>query len=152
MKIAYLEINSWVGISFNAEHIYGKLHIDGETIELERKISKEEADILNRKDAASLGESFFNLKEGDYTIRYNDESELVKDAIKNAIERDVDVLIEGCPVYVEPQKVLYSKTFSMFDANEIFNKFDRLSWDKENEEEEKNFLSKKWFKLTKINS
>ena len=49
MRLIYLQLSTWQGISIGAEHWYGKL-VDGDTgnsVELERKLTAHEARTMN---------------------------------------------------------------------------------------------------------
>ena len=147
MNIAYLDITSWVGYSFEASHYYGKLKdrtrgkfLDN-WIELERQLTAADIKAFNKEDRS------FRYEVGDLTTRFNSEQSVIDKALSMVEELEIDVLYEGDPTYAEPQKIIFSNTgFDINKANEIFEKFDVLDWDKN--EEEKEVTQKQWTKIT----
>ena len=99
MKIAYLEISNWTGLSLGAVHYYGKLVCDGQRIQLKKELSRAEALFLSRD---------WHWEKGDTTERFCMKGELKDLAIRTWRDHfpDAIMLIEGRAWLVEPQHVL----------------------------------------------
>lgn len=112
-KTYHLEISTFRGISFGAEHWYGNLSYydeDGEyqRDQIEKQFDMEEAKKLDIKDkgrgtyarAVRLGTNFTN--------RFNSKEELRKKAVEIVKSFGGELLVEGNQCYVEPKPVLYT--------------------------------------------
>lgn len=104
--IVCLEVSSWVGISIGASHCYGHLkgYNGGEfrCHEISRKLSDQEAKILNEIDRHE------SYEEGSETERFNDEQSVINEAVK--IWRDffpnAKILVNGQFAILEPKTIL----------------------------------------------
>lgn len=96
--IVYLEISSFEGISIGATHYYGKLINNTERIELAKKITKSNID--------SFKCDYYNI--GDYTERFLNEEEVIKNAKKNWKKYfpNAIVLIKGFKSILDPQECI----------------------------------------------
>lgn len=107
MKVAYVVVSSYVGISIGAEHLYADLRINGgENIRLERVMGLEEAKRLDEKDqSGGIWECLVTDGDGK-TERFNSMAEIKAEAIPLAKQMGIDWLEAGNPIYVEPVKIL----------------------------------------------
>jgi len=107
MKIAYLEITTWLG-SIGAEHYYGKIVSEGEDdVKLTYRLSKKQAKYLTGKDLGLLGESRY--KRGQEVDRFESEEAALsaaKDYWKEHLMDQGYVLIKGRSSYMSCQKLI----------------------------------------------
>ncbi|KKM21873.1 hypothetical protein LCGC14_1266330 [marine sediment metagenome] len=101
MSIAYLEISSFIGTSFDATHYYGKLvNSDGESVELYKTLSIQEARQRTTSD--------YEYQEGWRTSAFDTRDEIIQCALKvykNHIP-DARCLILGYRYIGEPQFII----------------------------------------------
>lgn len=94
-----------------------------EDVELKRKIDKEEAEYLNEKD----GSINMGLKEGDETIRFRTEEEVIdaaKKAFREFFDKDADCLVEDDGPYCEPD--------IMFDGpTELVERYNAMEYEEQ---------------------
>lgn len=123
MKIVYLSISSWQGISIGAEHYYGKLHFnhDVEDVELKRTLNKQAANELT-KTHSRIGMSI-DYEEGEETISWNGVQSIV-DYAKTVYKKHfpgADVLVIGDYVNCEPKEWVDGGDFEIKkDMNNFF--------------------------------
>ena len=106
--ITYLHITTWSGITFMASHYYGKLyHGSDSTFELCKKLTKKQADDLNKRDVIGCIASY---SAGDMTQRFDTEDEIIKIAKKEYKKRfpKSNVLVLGNPIGNKIKRVLES--------------------------------------------
>lgn len=103
-----LEISTWCGMSFGAEHYYGTLkgYIKGEMVhrDIEKTLTVKEANYLSKKDD-------WKYKVGNKTNRFTSKDEIRKIALKEwkKLFPNGSVLLEGSVSSAEPMKVLWTK-------------------------------------------
>jgi hypothetical protein len=122
-----LEISTWAGMSFGAEHYYGALvgYINGEYTkkDIQKAMSKEKAKKLCEKD------DWKYYKEGSLTNRFDTKQEIREVALATwqAIFPDAKALLEGHFSSAEPMKVLWVKNSEYKDEmNKIWEKNERI--------------------------
>ena len=101
-NVTHLDISTWEGMSFDATHYYGKLYNGDEVVQVERRLSKKDADKLNEKDKCCT------YKDGMTTDRFDFEEDIIefsKKIYKGRFPKS-NVLLLGSPVYYEPMVVL----------------------------------------------
>ena len=133
LKIVYLEISSWAGVSLNAEHYYGKLvghDADGEylSFEMEWPLSQKMATQLNKKDSIR-GTDHFRHKSGNPTYRFDTSDEVKEWAISTWRDRftDSDLLIDGSDCINEPKEALDGDDAELILViNDLFTKYEKL--------------------------
>jgi len=149
---AYLHITSWAGYCAGAIHAYGSIDFQDTKYELTRKISKEEADLLNKKDGYGA-----TYRKGTTTSRFNDYDHVTKEA-KSFFKRILRplgaiYLIKGhntaspnpiilAPSLSDPTIKLINKLTKQYDALYEPNRFSPKN------EKEEDRLWKEWIKLT----
>jgi len=146
--IAHLNITTWLEHDANAEHYYGKLtwpESDFNGHQLQHILTAREAAYLNKK----IGRLGLNAEygAGGEHSGFNSEAAVRKAALEKYKELcpDADFLIEGDPVYAEPQQILAGDETIMAAANELYEEFEALN----GYADPKNYakasdLSKKW--------
>ncbi len=102
LKVVYLDISSWRGISIGASHWYGKLVCGKERIELYRVLTAVGAREMNRR----WGRETF--EKDDTCKSFESERDIINLARATFKKhfKGASVLILGSPVYADPQKVL----------------------------------------------
>ena len=122
-KYVVLEISTWGGVSFNAEHYYGSLvgYINNEytKYDVEKKMSKKDAQILGKKD------DWDYYKAGSFTNRFDDPDEIKKVALDQWMDKfpQALALLKGHFSSAEPQEVLWVKNSEyLYELNEIWKK------------------------------
>jgi len=140
---AYIEISSWIGYSHDAVHVYAKLVVDSDRIEIETPLNQKEVNYLNRK------ENYEAYKKGDLSTRFRSEKDVVSTVLKSYLTKNIDFIMLGSPIIAEPQKIVYVRNnkFDIEVANDIWKEFDPLDWDEN--EKEKELLWERWFKYVK---
>lgn len=107
--IAIVNITSFRGVSVEAVHYYGYLHIIGlENIELFRTI--------NENDLNNYPDRFYGYEVGDLTRCFNTWRDVVVAAGEKAREKDVDlkdVVVEGIP---NIGRISYNKALTPLDT------------------------------------
>lgn len=103
-EVIYLHIRSYQGVSYGAEHYYGKLrgsNRDEEDMEIRRIMSKRVAQKLSKKDD-------WKHEAGDETYRFDSEQAIIKIALATYKEHfpHAKLLILGYCYYAEPQLIL----------------------------------------------
>ena len=135
MKIVYLVISSWTGISIEAEHFYGKLIFRDkyetiQEIELKRKLSLKEAKLLDKKDDCHTWQI---LRE---TERFNSTNDIQKLAIKTykKLFPSAEILIEGRSSVAEPQPILAGNLKLKKEINKLNKRANEIGrWDNKKE-------------------
>lgn len=123
-KVVYLEITTWAGISFGAEHYYGKLISCGKewkTVEVSRKMTAKEARVLSKKDD-------FEWKAGSELSRFDTKDD-VRETAKKIYRKEFPsaiVLLEGNPAYVKPKRVLDGSVELILLSAELLRKFEAI--------------------------
>ena len=104
MKVAYLNISTWEGISVGACHFYGSLSCGKKTIDIERVLTKSTASRLNQKRAKDL----LPYEKGSETALFLSSASVRRRAIATFREHfpKANILVEGRRSVVEPQPVL----------------------------------------------
>ena len=106
---AWLSISSWVGISADAEHYYGKIRFsvpkNTESIELKKSLSQKETIHLNKKDGCY---EFHRYKPGDEINRFETEEDLIANGINLFKEKYPDgILFKGDGCSLSAQLLFY---------------------------------------------
>ena len=109
-KTAHVEISSFRGISFGAEHYYAKFitgYDDGDINEkLKRKLDLKEAKKLDIKDQTG-GVWEDHVLDGDgLTERFNTKEEIYQAAIKVAEEHNIDLVVVGERSSIEAKRII----------------------------------------------
>jgi len=147
MKIAYVEILTWGGISLGAFHCYGTLWFGDKHIKLMKVLSRSEADALNDKDRIK----FKGYKAGYESERFDSEEEIKKLAIETYKTHfpKAEVLIEGRGSCLDPQEIVDGPPEFMKSGNKLFVRSEEIGG-YEGDEEEMEKISKQWMKLVKF--
>ena len=126
--IIHLNISSWVGLSIGAVHTYGKLYFKDDRVEIKKKLTQIEADILNIKEDTK---TFGGYQEGDMCSRFDNEKEVIDLAIK-LIEKEypqVDLLLSGNRSSVSVNEAFWGKDKKLVDKiNELYKEADSLDF------------------------
>lgn len=121
----YLEITSWIGTSLGAEHFYGKLRCSSKEIDIMKKLSAEDARLLNEKD------QYTAYTKGTLSSRFETRDEIIYRARKIWKKEfpGARVLILGRSACCDPQEVLVgpSKEF-VRKANKLYNEYRKVGW------------------------
>jgi hypothetical protein len=153
---AVLEITSFAGISFDAEHYYGNLHFYGSDdvynrIEISRTLGKRYARKLAKKDGSP-----YDYNPSETTIRFQDKARLINVGIAQAKEAGVDLLYLGTFSDAGPKLVAYGPDLGIVaEMNEIFAIDYRLKYDppkaktQSEEDKQKDLLFKLFSQLEK---
>jgi len=142
-KIAILEISSWAGISIGATHCYGDVWIQGEKIELQKVLTKEEAEIKTNIDEG------YRWKAGDTTGGFDSEKEIRIIAI-NICKKNpsVKLLLEGTYCVADVQKAIYGDPKIISKINKLYKKADKIGfWDHREHESEMEDIDNKFDSL-----
>ncbi len=106
MKIVYLKVSSWQGISIGATHYYGNLHLnhDVEDVVLKRVLDKLAAEELT-KTHSRIGMPM-DYEEGEETVSWNGVQSIVDHAklTYKTHYPGVEVLVIGDYVDCEPKE------------------------------------------------
>lgn len=123
LKVVYLEISSWRGISIGASHWYGKLVCNGEHIELRRKLSAKDAAEMNRK--WSSGNIF---RRGSMCKSFDSEQDIIKLAVTTFKKhfKGASVLVLGHSCTADPQKVLIGPREFKSKVNAWYRRTERI--------------------------
>ena len=106
--ITYLHITTWSGIAFLASHYYGKLyHGDDTPFELCKKLTKKQADELNKRDIIGCIAPYHI---NDMTQRFDTEDEIIRVAKREYKKRfpESNVLVLGNPIGNKIKRILQS--------------------------------------------
>ena len=133
-NIAYLDIRTWVGTSaWNAVH-YGKITCGDEVFELERVMSKEDAEELNAGEQYSDPIFQFEYSEGEKTIRFMSEKSLIESAINQykLMFPYAEFLVLGQSYIAEAQPIIagdmtrpeVQRINQIFEEQELINGWD----------------------------
>lgn len=125
MKVVYLRITSFVGISIGASHHYGKLICGREHVELRRKLSRDDAEEMNRRWGIDSA-----FKKGDFTQCFNTEDEIKKLACATFKTHfpDADVLILGNSACADPQIILIGPKAFKDKVNAWYRQAEKIGW------------------------
>lgn len=157
-KCVFVDIHSWVGVSFNAIHYYGSIVLeDKQKVKLKREITRDEAIELDKKDQDSMHgypESMLwsnrnhwdnNYEDGEPTLteRFNTKQDVVEAALKYCKENhpNIEFLIEGggssCP-----QEVFYAKSANISTLNSIYKEYCKIGHIRSKAKEIDKFIDK----------
>lgn len=114
MRTVVLDVTSFRGISFSAEHFYGRLKSDSDWgpgysgIEVVRRLTREEADDLNEKDG-QLELGYGRYEEGDESGRFLTKEDLITAArlLREEEFPEAELLVLGDVGVCGPQRVLW---------------------------------------------
>ena len=127
-NIAHLSISSWVGISIGANHCYGRLHYNGERIEIKRILIQADVDKLNEYDRNDV---FGRYSVGDLCGRFDTRQEIIDSAIK-IIKKDyphVDLLLARNGASVSVNEVYWGKDKKFVGKiNKLYKEADELDF------------------------
>lgn len=117
MKIAYLNVTSWVGRLAYAEHFYGRLTYERQDEEVLHTITAEEAERLNGDKLCDERD----YEEGSECSRFFTHEGVVKAALEQWQTHwpDAEVLLLGEPCVLDPTEVLAGPDSFMTEGNEI---------------------------------
>ncbi len=157
MKIVYLSISSWQGISIGATHHYGKLHFnyDVEDVVLKRTLSKKSAEELTK--IHSRMSMPIEYEEGEETNSWNGVQSIVEHA-KTVYKKhfpEADVLVIGDHCDCEPKEWVdggeHETKTQMNNFFHLLSKLDRDGMDRSDNHKdwkEYDFLCDRWGVLT----
>lgn len=161
MKIYYLEITSWNGISAGATHYYGKIKDGGdynlnespEDIILNFKLDKYSVEKLNKKEEFLYAKDFrSHYKIGDISKRFDSEEDVKLAAIKyfnENLSNDKAILIHGRSSVYEAQEILIHNLANKKQVS-IIKKINKLAVENDKLDYDKSIKEKK--RKTKINN
>lgn len=124
MNFDHLEINSWVGASPEAEHVYGTLRIEGlDHISVTRRLSASEAGKLNklrRRQYPGMTD-LMPYRERHIFDGFDSIDQLVEHAIPlwEKQESTKDILVIGSNSTIEPKEVIAVRGWGEDDAAEL---------------------------------
>lgn len=154
IPMVYCYIRTLRGISLGAVHYYGKLICSCKEYresdyehELSHRLTQEEADVLNAKDASLLGMG--NYEAGEESIRFNTEQELIQAAkdIWKKLYPEAVLLVLGDIGVAEPQRVLVGPPEIMKKINALVDQAEACGhW---GDEKEMIKICDAWEKLVK---
>lgn len=141
--IVFLKITSWNGISIGAEHYYGRLtdFKTNKSIELTYPLTKEDAKYLNRKVTDEVG----MYEEGEESERFSNEEAVISRAKKRfkILFPKAIILIRGtCDP--NPQEVLVGPKQFKNVINALWQRYELLDWDREEDREELEEIEEEW--------
>ena len=123
--ITYLDTSCWEGISLDATHYYGKLWNGNEIVQVEKKLTQEEADKLNKKDGVRC------YKQDSVTERFEKEEDIIrfsKEVYKRRFPKS-KILLLGSPCSIQPRVVLdCPKGFDSAKAMQIYLEAEKLDF------------------------
>lgn len=124
----FLEVSSWQGVSIGAEHYYGKLvrYSPYHTVELEYRLTEKQAAEFSKKDD-------WKYKAGDKCSRFDTVDEVVKLGIAQYKDffPDAKILFTGeSSTSAEPSKMIDGDPDLMKLANEIWQKYEAIPWER----------------------
>ena len=128
-KIVYLDLTTWIGTSFDAEHYYGCLQTNvygQKDVELEKPATAREAAYLNKKNGYRV-----RYKKGALISNFETSEEIIQLAIRTYKQHfpEATILIKGAAMISQPQLILdCPDEVFMRDGNHIFHKCEELGW------------------------
>lgn len=132
-----LEIDTWRGISFGAQHYYGHLYYydeDGEYCkhEIKRTLTKEAADKLTKQKNVNVSPKWFRCYEAGQEVgEFDSKSEIREIALK--IWKDLlpsaVLLFEGRDAVASPQEVIAADDPALMKKiNDWYDECEMLGW------------------------
>ena len=156
---AYLTISSYRGLSFGAQHYYGTItfhvyRVGEKRLDVQKKLSKQEAIALNKKDGYSGG--YTSHHPGELTTRFDTEQSLVKYAqtlFSDTVQKQypkIHFLVQGRTGIIEPQLVIAGDMCKeVTRINELAERLEGLhddgGWDEHRSRMDK--ICDEWMKL-----
>ncbi len=142
-QVAYLEINSWRGISIGAKHWYGTLKWGDSRVELTRILSKEDAVVLNKQ----RGDDYV-YRAGDVTNAFDSEYSVRLHAVRYITEHllEIKVLLEGSRATIEPKEVVMGSDGFKKYSRKAIEKCERLDWYDSGNDDEVDAIINRWYK------
>lgn len=126
-SIVYLHITSFIGVSFGAQHYYGKLICRGNT-NGEQCLTH----VLTEDEAAALRKAhdWSHYRAGYKAEGYDSEAAICQQAIAEykTIFPDAVVLVEGNPVYSGPHKILAGPDGLAEEVRSLIQRADEIGW------------------------
>ena len=127
-NIIHLNITSWVGISIDVVHCYGRLYYKDDCIEIKKILTQTEANALNIKEGTKTVGAYHK---GDMCSRFDNEKEVIDLAIK-LIEKEypqVDLLLSGDRSSVSVNEAFWGKNKKLVNRiNELYKEADELDF------------------------
>lgn len=114
-RFAYLEIRSYIGVSFGAQHYYGEMRCGHKRVDLKHRMSAAQAARLNK------AHDWKGYKAGSLSEHFESKEQLIAVAVESYKEHfpEAILLVQGSPVYAEPQPCLAGEPALMEKINRL---------------------------------
>ncbi len=114
-RFAWLEISSYIGVSYGARHYYGELRYGDERVQLKYRMSAADATRLNK------AHGWKGYRAGGLSEHFDSKEQVIALAVETYKTHfpDAILLVQGNKAYAEPQPCLAGEPALMEKINEL---------------------------------